>query len=158
MAAPGQMLAANGLVYFGGDDGNVYAYRQSSASRPEWVYRARTGTLGAPIADAKHVYVSLLNNSARALDARNGSMRWAVELPARPTLGMALGPDKLVVPLLSGELAVCTFRPGGLRPSHQRHRLSQAAGRSARLLSAARVVGDQAGSVEGVPGDGVISG
>lgn len=117
VAAPGQMLAANGLVYFGGDDGNVYAYRQSSASRPEWVYRARTGTLGAPIADAKHVYVSLLNNSARALDARNGSMRWAVELPARPTLGMALGPDKLVVPLLSGELAVCTFRPGGLRPA-----------------------------------------
>lgn len=116
-AAAGPLLAANGLVYFGGDDGNVYAYRQTAASRPEWVYRARTGTLGAPIADAGHVYVALLNNTARALDAHNGSMRWAIELPARPTLGMALGPDKLVVPLLSGEIAVCTFRPGGLRPT-----------------------------------------
>jgi len=113
----GPLLAANGLVYFGGDDGNVYAYRQVTANRPEWVYRARTGTLGAPIADAKHVYVALLNNTARALDAHNGSMLWAVELPARPTFGMALGVDKLVVPLLSGEIAVCIFRPGGLRPT-----------------------------------------
>ena len=157
-ATAGPLLAANGLVYFGGDDGNVYAYRQSSANRPEWVYRARTGTLGAPIADEKHVYVALLNNTARALDAHNGSMRWAIELPARPTLGMALGLDKLVVPLLSGEIAVCTFRPGGLRPTTRIIGISQAAGRSARLLSAARVVGDQTGSVAGVPGDGFVSG
>ncbi|HKW03290.1 MAG TPA: PQQ-binding-like beta-propeller repeat protein [Vicinamibacterales bacterium] len=114
--AAGPLLAANGLVYFGGEDGNVYAFRQTGASRADWIYRARTGTLGAPVADAAHVYVALLNNTARALDAHNGSMRWAIELPARPSLGMALGPDKLVVPLLSGEVAVSTFRPGGQRP------------------------------------------
>ena len=116
-AAPGPLLAANGLVYFGGDDDNVYAYRQSRPTRPEWVYRARTGTLGAPVADAKHVYVALLNNTTRALDAHNGSMRWAVELPARPAHGLALAADMLVVPLLSGEIAVCTFRPAPLRPT-----------------------------------------
>ena len=86
----GPLLAANGFVYFGGEDGNVYAYKQAHADRADWVYRARTGTLGAPIADAKHVYVALRNNSTRALDAHNGSMRWAVELPARPSLGIAL--------------------------------------------------------------------
>lgn len=115
-ATAGPLLAANGFVYFGGDDGNVYAYKQTRPSRPEWIYRARTGTLGAPVADAKHVYVALLNNTTRALDAHNGSMRWAIELPARPAHGMALAADMLVVPLLSGEIAVCTFRPPPQRP------------------------------------------
>jgi len=115
--AAGPLLAANGFVYFGGEDNNVYAYKQTRPTRPDWVYRARTGTLGAPVADAKHVYVALLNNTTRALDAHNGSMRWAVELPARPAHGMALAADMLVVPLLSGEIAVCTFRPAPARPT-----------------------------------------
>jgi hypothetical protein len=91
VAAPGQMLAANGLVYFGGDDGNVYAYRQSSAA-------GRNGYIGR--GPARWVRPSPTRNTSTSRSSTTARARSTpatvrcggrIELPARPTLGMALG-------------------------------------------------------------------
>ena len=111
-AEPGPLLAANGLVYFGADDRRVYAIKQTQPRDQKWAYRAGSMVIGAPVADAKHVYVALNNNSVRALDATIGSLRWTQALTGRAMPGLRLAKDTLVVPLHTGEVAVCGTATG----------------------------------------------
>jgi outer membrane protein assembly factor BamB len=109
---PGPLLAANGRVYFGGSDGALHCYKQDAPRFEEWAYRARAGIVGTPVADGKHVYIGLLDNTVRALDANIGSLRWAQPFTARPMPGLALGKDVVISPLSSGELGVSTPKIG----------------------------------------------
>ncbi|MFI5177026.1 MAG: PQQ-binding-like beta-propeller repeat protein [Vicinamibacterales bacterium] len=102
----GSMLAANGRVYFGGSDGNVHA-RDDQRGQWLWDFRARAGIIGAPVADAAHLYVTLLDNTVRALDAESGTQRWSQPLGARAVPGLLLLPELLAVPLASGDLLTC---------------------------------------------------
>jgi outer membrane protein assembly factor BamB len=111
-AKPGPLLAANGLVYFGADDRRVYAIEQTQPRDVKWAYRALAEVVGAPVADAKHVYIALNNNTVRALDAKIGSLRWVQPLTGRAMPGLRLLTDRLVVPLHTGEAAVCGTATG----------------------------------------------
>jgi outer membrane protein assembly factor BamB len=111
-AEPGPLLAANGLVYFGGDDRRVYAVEQAQPRDVKWAYRALSMAVGAPVADAKHVYIAFNNNTVRALDATIGSLRWTQPLTGRAMPGIRLAKDALVVPLHTGEIAVCGAATG----------------------------------------------
>ncbi len=109
---PGPLLAANGLVYFGAADERLYAYPQERAQRPSWGFPGRSAVVSTPVADTRHVYITLLDNTVRALDARSGSMRWQHPVAARAASTLLLGPDVLAVPLASGDIVTCTPRIG----------------------------------------------
>jgi hypothetical protein len=108
---PGPLLAANGFVYFGADE-RLFAYPQERALRASWGFPGRSAVIGTPVADANHVYVTLLDNTVRALDARSGTMRWQHAVAARAAPGLLIGADVLAVPLASGDIAICTPRVG----------------------------------------------
>ena len=114
----GPMLAANGRVYFGGSDGYVHA-REDRRGQWLWDFRARAAVVGPPVADAAHLYVALLDNTVRALDAASGSQRWQQPLGARAVPGLLLLSDLLAVPLASGDLLSCpakTCKPAKVVP------------------------------------------
>ncbi len=109
---PGPLLAANARVYFGGDDGTLYAYDQRRPTADPWGYRARVGIVGAPVADTGHVFVALLDNTVRVLDAGIGTLRWPLVFASRILPGMVLRKDVLVVPLTSAEVGVADATKG----------------------------------------------
>jgi len=90
----------------------VYAVDQAQPRDVKWAYRAGSMVVGAPVADAKHVYIALNNNTVRALDATIGSLRWAQPLTGRAMPGLRLTTDALVAPLHTGEIAVCGTATG----------------------------------------------
>ncbi len=68
---------ANGTIYFGGDDGNVYAV-DAADGRQLWK-RTTGGPVAATPAVANGVvYVGSYDGKFYALDARTGAMRWRI--------------------------------------------------------------------------------
>jgi outer membrane protein assembly factor BamB len=66
---------AEGALYFGGDDGNVYAV-SASDGRQLWKYRTGGPVPATPAVAGGTVYVGSYDGKFYAIDARSGTTRW----------------------------------------------------------------------------------
>jgi outer membrane protein assembly factor BamB len=66
--------------------------------RIRWTQRAGADLVGAPIADGEHIYFVALDHVLRALDRRNGHIRWIRPLPSRPSGGPLRTENVVLVP------------------------------------------------------------
>lgn len=63
------------VVYFGSDDGNVYAVGADDG-RQVWMRSTRGAVSGTPAIAGESLYVTSFDGSLYALNTRNGAMRW----------------------------------------------------------------------------------
>jgi outer membrane protein assembly factor BamB len=68
-------------------------------------WRVGADPVGAATADEKHIYFVALDNVLRAVDRRNGNLRWMQPVPSRPSGGPLLVDDVVLVPFVSTALA-----------------------------------------------------
>lgn len=75
--------------------------------RGRFAQRWRVGAdpVGAATADEKHIYFVALDNVLRAVDRKNGNLRWMQPVPSRPSGGPLLVDDVVLVPFVSTALA-----------------------------------------------------
>jgi outer membrane protein assembly factor BamB len=95
--APSEILAAGGRLYVGAADRLFYCL---DADKGDEAWRRRAGAVprGRPAADARHVYLTGLDNVLRALDRGSGVERWQASLPFRPWAGPVLIGSVVLVP------------------------------------------------------------
>ena len=65
----------DGVIYFGGDDGNVYAV-DAADGRQRWKRRTGGPVASTPAIDGDTLYVASYDGKVYALDARTGTPRW----------------------------------------------------------------------------------
>jgi len=67
---------ANGVVYVGSDDNNVYALKASTGAKL-WTYTTSSGVLSSPAVANGVVYVGSDDDNVYALDADTGVLLWS---------------------------------------------------------------------------------
>ena len=72
--------------------------------RIEWSQRAGADVIGAPAADQDNIYFVAFDNVLRALNRRNGNLRWSRNLPSRPTGGALRVDDVVLVPFSTNDI------------------------------------------------------
>jgi outer membrane protein assembly factor BamB len=107
----GDLFAANDRVYLGQRDGGFVAYRQATGEF-NWRMQFRAETVGQASSDVDHVYVSLLDNTVRALDRYSGNMRWTTPLDTRPANGPVVAAGTVLIPSSTGEIMVSGGKDG----------------------------------------------
>lgn len=70
-----------GTVYFGSDDGNLYAL-EADAGILEWFYETGEGIWSTPVISEGLLYVTSLDGSLYVLDAATGALQWQFETDA----------------------------------------------------------------------------
>jgi outer membrane protein assembly factor BamB len=73
---PAPPTVANGIVYFGSTDGNVYAVNADNGTQL-WEFTTDGTILGSPTVDNGVVYAGSDNGSLYALDAQTGNKLWS---------------------------------------------------------------------------------
>ncbi len=74
LAAPAY---ADGVVYFGTSDGQVYAVdAKTGAEKPGWPFQAREAIWASPLVDGGRVYVPSMDHSLYCLEAATGQKVW----------------------------------------------------------------------------------
>lgn len=91
---------------------NVIHSLSLSSGRVRWTQRAGADTAGAPVADDKLIYFAALDNMLRALDRRNGNLRWSRSLPSRPAAGPLRTGDVVLVPFVTTDIGAFTATTG----------------------------------------------
>jgi eukaryotic-like serine/threonine-protein kinase len=66
---------ADGVVYVGSDDGNLYAV-DAATGRQRWMHRTRGPVSGSPAVAGGRVYVTSYDGRLHALDAKTGDLLW----------------------------------------------------------------------------------
>lgn len=87
-----------------GTRANLLHSLSADRGRPRWTQKAGADVVGAPAADAEHIYYVAFDNVLRALHRRNGNLRWTRNLPSRPTAGPLLADDVVLVPYSTGDI------------------------------------------------------
>jgi outer membrane protein assembly factor BamB len=87
-----------------GTRGNVLQSISLDRGRIRWTQRAGADVIGAPAADQELIYFVAFDNVLRALDRRNGNLRWTRTLPSRPSGGALRADDVVLVPLSTTEI------------------------------------------------------
>lgn len=87
---------ADGVVYYGSSDGNVYAVDVETRSvKTGWPFLAGDAVWGSPLVEAGKVYVASLDHHLYCLDAQSGAVLWDYEakgaMATRPTLDATTG-------------------------------------------------------------------
>lgn len=73
--------------------------------RERWKWRVGGDIAGLPVTDDKRIYFASRDNVLRAVDRKNGNLRWKAILPSRPASGPLRLPDAVLVPLVSSEIS-----------------------------------------------------
>src|SRR5258706_623284 len=81
---------ANGKVYFGSGDGNVYAVDAESGVL-HWKYATRDIVHASPAIDGRTVYVGGWDSYLYALDAETGQERWSFKSGEEPVIPNQVG-------------------------------------------------------------------
>jgi outer membrane protein assembly factor BamB len=68
-------VASEGIIYFGGDDGNVYAV-EAKSGRQLWKHATAGPAPSTPAVSGGTVFVVSYDGHLYAFDAHNGSIRW----------------------------------------------------------------------------------
>lgn len=76
-----------------------------SNGRERWGWNVGGDISGMPAADERRIYFAARDNVLRAVDRRNGNLRWKADLPSRPAGGPLVLPDALLMPMVSNEIA-----------------------------------------------------
>lgn len=84
-------LYADGVLYFGSSDGNLYAVNGASGEL-KWEFDANSWMWGTPLLDRTTLFVGSLDNRVFALDAASGKALWAE--PARTLGSVSVTPVK----------------------------------------------------------------
>lgn len=95
--APSEIMALGRRVYVGSEDKWFYCL-DAKDGEPDWHRYIGTATIGRPAIDSRHVYFTAMDNYVRALDRRNGAIRWQYGLPFRPIAGPDVVGTVVVVP------------------------------------------------------------
>ena len=69
---------ADGVVYFGSYDHNVYALDAATGSKL-WEYTTGSVIASAPVVSNGNVYIGSYDNQTYALNAQTGALVWKVE-------------------------------------------------------------------------------
>jgi outer membrane protein assembly factor BamB len=95
--APQEPLAIGDRLFFGASNRQFYALKIDSGE-PAWVVTRLGGMVkGAPVTDGERVYYVSLDHLVRALDHRQGALRWHTPIKFRPWTGpLLIGPRLLV--------------------------------------------------------------
>ena len=127
-------------------NGRIATYKLTPKLSRDWEYRKIEAT-GAPAADARSSYATLIDNTLYAFGLGNGHERWSAQLPARPRGGPILSAGRVIVVLADARLA--QFQPNGTviadEPSGDGSTNIVAVGASAggRLIAAVGVRNDE---------------
>lgn len=70
--------ALDGVIYFGSDDGNVYAL-ETDAGIQKWSFETDNGVWSTPALFEGVLYVTSLDGTLYVLDAEDGSLLWTFE-------------------------------------------------------------------------------
>jgi outer membrane protein assembly factor BamB len=76
-------------------------------ARGNYLQRWRVGAdpVGAPTGDSRHIYFVALDNVLRAVDRRNGNLRWMRTLTSRPSGAPLLVDNVVLIPFVSAALS-----------------------------------------------------
>ena len=110
-ARPTEPFVLGNSVYVGTDAKWFYALRASDGRR-DWRWRGAV-VRGRAAADDRHIYYAGMDNMLRAIDRRNGALRWQSGLPYRPLAGPVILPGGAVVPGTVQALPVFRRTDGG---------------------------------------------
>ena len=81
---------ANGMVYFGSGDGNVYAV-DATTGLLQWKFPTKDVVHSSPAVAGNTVYVGSWDSSLYALDAQTGQQRWSFEAGQDPVIHNQVG-------------------------------------------------------------------
>jgi outer membrane protein assembly factor BamB len=73
--------------------------------RERWGRSVGGDISGRPAADDKRIYYASRDNILWAVDRGNGNLRWRANLESRPAGGPLRGPNALLMPMVSSEIA-----------------------------------------------------
>ncbi|HWF86999.1 MAG TPA: PQQ-binding-like beta-propeller repeat protein [Vicinamibacterales bacterium] len=80
-----------------GSKGNDFYCLLTRDGTIDWRWRTGADVIGTPVFDDHRVYFVALDNVLRALDRKNGGQRWKASLPLRPTGGLLMAGDAIIV-------------------------------------------------------------
>lgn len=109
---PTSLLAARGRLYFGGEDGHLYAYLQRPSTDRNWRHEMLPPAVGVPTADDRWLYVAFLDNTVRTFDLTTGNQRWKASIPARPATAPFVVGEQVGVLTTSGDVVLLRRRDG----------------------------------------------
>ena len=125
-----QLLVVGEQVFAGATDNFLYSVAlEDGAIR--WRWRTGADVVGVPQVDQEHVYFVSLDNLLRALDRRTGAQRWRRALPMRPSTGVRMIDDVLLVSGLTSEIVAFFAKDG--EPAGSLSLTTELARRAARL-------------------------
>jgi len=107
---PTTLTAATDRAFVTTDTGSLCALRYASP-KIDWCWPVGIPSAGAPDVDGNNVFVAYLDNAVRVFDQKNGKMRAASALPARPAARGRLAGDAFAVPLFDGGAAFANGTP-----------------------------------------------
>ena len=113
---PISLLASGDRIFFSASDFALHSYRVANGLEGAWRHLLLEA-IGEPAADTRHVYVTLIDNTLRALSRGGGSQRWSHPLASRPVSGPMLGREDVFVALTNGEVAQLPAATGRPNPS-----------------------------------------
>jgi outer membrane protein assembly factor BamB len=93
---PSEILALPGRIYLGSD--RHFYCLNADDGHTEWPVRLGAPIIGRPVVDGDHIYFAAMDNMLRALDRKNGAIRWNVGIPFRPTGTPLIVGSVIVVP------------------------------------------------------------
>jgi outer membrane protein assembly factor BamB len=110
----GQPLAAAGRVYLGTSEYQFYSIKQERGDL-DWPLGhrlIRSTVVGHPVLDERHIYLATNDNRLLALSRGNGEIDWMPTLTSRPAPQVVVENGQVIVPLISGDLAVFNQKDG----------------------------------------------
>ena len=107
---PTQLLAANGGVFVGGEDGRLISLRPRDG-RINWAYAYNMPLAGQLASDQRHVYATTIDNSVHA-HGFNGHRTWHKLLAFRVVNGMFSDSGSVFVPQSTGEVRIFLAKDG----------------------------------------------
>ena len=105
------LLALDDQVIVGTTGNRVYSLRPETG-RLHWQWRVGADVSGPAAADDKRIYFAALDNVLRAVDRKNGNLRWTQPLPSRPSGGPLRTGDVVIVPTVSADIGVYDAETG----------------------------------------------
>ena len=116
---PGSATVADGRVYFGSRDYNLYALLEETGTGA-WNERTPSWVVGKPLVVDGVVYIAISDQPAAfAFDAASGREKWTTPLPLNVFAGpQALGESLIAVPGLDGRINLLDRETGDIRAFH----------------------------------------
>ncbi|MEW6321792.1 MAG: PQQ-binding-like beta-propeller repeat protein [Acidobacteriota bacterium] len=88
-----------------GTTGNDVESLDLRTGRTRWRWRVGADVVGRASADARHIYFVARDNVVRAVDRRNGNLRWIRPFASRPAGGPLRVGALVLVPFVSAQIA-----------------------------------------------------